>query len=133
RAPAAAPGPAGRGARRPPGPRGRARPATRAVAATPHAPRALAPRWVVPAGGRLRATLGNRTRLTLVGPGEAAASTVGEVTELELASGRLLVDYDGRGGGKLRIRSPGAVTTVTGTLFAVEVRGRTSRVAVARG
>ena len=70
---------------------------------------------------------------TLVGPGEVSAFAVAGGSELDLASGRLLVDYDGHGGEILRVRSPGAVTTVVGTLFAVEARGRTSRVAVARG
>ena len=37
------------------------------------------------------------------------------------------------GGGTLRVRSPGALTTVVGTLFAVEAMGLGSRVAVAHG
>src|SRR6185436_10772441 len=99
----------------------------RALAAP--APRAM----VVPAGVRQRGRIGERVRFTLVGPGEVSAFAVGGGTEIDLARGRLLVDYDGHGGEILRVRSPGAVTTVVGTLFAVEARGRASRVAVARG
>jgi hypothetical protein len=89
---------------------------------------------VAPAGARRGGRIGERVRFTLVGPGEVAAFAVAGGTDLELASGRLIVDYDGHGGGEtLRVRSPGAVTTVVGTLFAVEALGRTSRVAVARG
>ena len=99
----------------------------RALAAP--APRAM----VVPAGVRQRGRIGERVRFTLVGPGEVSAFAVGGGTEIALASGRLLVDYDGHGGEILRVRSPGAVTTVVGTLFAVEARGRASHVAVARG
>ena len=68
-----------------------------------------------------------------MGPGEVSAFAVGGGSELELASGRLLVEYDGNGEDILRVRSPGAVTTVVGTLFAVEAHGGASRVAVARG
>jgi ferric-dicitrate binding protein FerR (iron transport regulator) len=88
---------------------------------------------VVPAGVRQRGRIGERVRFTLVGPGEISAFTVAGGSEVDVASGRLLVDYDGYGGETLRVRSPGAVTTVVGTLFAVEALGRTSRVAVARG
>jgi ferric-dicitrate binding protein FerR (iron transport regulator) len=87
------------------------------------------------AGERARATIGARVRVTLVGPGRVSvlpAARPGDV-ELALESGRLLVDYDGHAGGTLRVRSPGAVTTVVGTLFAVEATGSSSRVAVARG
>jgi ferric-dicitrate binding protein FerR (iron transport regulator) len=87
------------------------------------------------AGERTRATIGTRVRVTLVGPGRVSvlpAARSGDV-ELTLDGGRLLVDYDGHAGGTLRIRSPGAVTTVVGTLFAVEATASSSRVAVARG
>ena len=87
------------------------------------------------AGERARATIGTRVKLTLVGPGRVSvvpAARAGDV-ELALDGGRLLVDYDGHAGGTLRVRSPGAVTTVVGTLFAVEATGASSRVAVARG
>jgi ferric-dicitrate binding protein FerR (iron transport regulator) len=94
------------------------------------APRPLA----VPAGKRVQGRIGERVRFTLVGPGEFSAFAVVGGTELELARGRLLLEYDGNGGEDiLRVRSPGAVTTVVGTLFAVEARGQASRVAVARG
>ncbi|HEY7376662.1 MAG TPA: FecR family protein [Polyangia bacterium] len=87
------------------------------------------------AGERARATIGTRVRLTLVGAGRVsvlAAARDGDI-ELALDAGRLLVDYHGHAGGTLRVRSPGALTTVVGTLFAVEVTGAGSRVAVARG
>jgi ferric-dicitrate binding protein FerR (iron transport regulator) len=86
-------------------------------------------------GERARATLGMRVRLTLVGPGRVSVLTSPRDGDIELAleGGRLLVDYDGRAGGTLRVRSPGAVTTVVGTLFAVEVTPSGSRVAVAHG
>jgi hypothetical protein len=87
------------------------------------------------AGETARATIGTRVRVTLVGQGRLSvlpAARPGDV-ELALDSGRLLVDYDGHAGGTLRVRSPGAVTTVVGTLFAVEAAASGSRVAVARG
>ena len=86
-------------------------------------------------GERTRATIGTRVRLTLIGAGRVsvlAAAREGDI-ELALDGGGLLVDYDGHAGGTLRVRSPGVVTTVVGTVFAVEVRGAGSRVAVARG
>ena len=88
---------------------------------------------VVPAGVRVRGRIGERVRFTLVGPGQVAAFAVGGGADLDLARGRLLVEYDGHGGEPLRVRSPAAITTVVGTLFAVEARGQTSLVAVARG
>jgi hypothetical protein len=90
---------------------------------------------VSPRGGTARATIGTRVRLTLVGDGRVSVlpATGADDVELSLDAGRLLVDYDGHAGGTLRVRSPGAVTTVVGTLFAVEVTRSGSRVAVARG
>ncbi len=87
------------------------------------------------AGERLRATIGARVRLTLVGPGRVSVLPVARPGEIELAldGGRLLVAYDGRAGGTLRVHSPGAVTTVVGTLFAVDAGVTGSRVAVAHG
>jgi hypothetical protein len=92
-------------------------------------------RLVARADARVRATIGTRVRLTLVGPGELTIEPTSEdgSTELVLECGRLFVDYDGRGGGPLRVRSPGAVTTVVGTLFSVEVVDKSTRVAVTRG
>jgi hypothetical protein len=90
---------------------------------------------VVRAGARVRAAIGTRVRLTLVGPGSIAvgpAAADGGI-DLLLHEGRLFVDYDGSGGGTLRVRSPGAVTTVVGTLFAVEAVADMTRVSVARG
>ena len=86
-------------------------------------------------GERARATIGTRVRLTLVGAGRVSVLTATRDGDIELAldGGRLLVDYDGRAGGTLRVRSPGALTTVVGTVFAVEAMGSGSRVAVVRG
>lgn len=92
-------------------------------------------RLVVGAGARVRAAIGTRVRLTLVGPGAvtvAPASQDGGI-ELVLERGRLLVDFEGRGAAPLRVRSPGALTTVVGTLFAVEAEEGATRVAVVRG
>ena len=86
-------------------------------------------------GERARATIGARVRLTLVGAGRVsvlAAARDGDI-ELALDGGRLLVEYDGHTGGTLRVRSPGAITTVVGTVFAVEAMASGSRVAVTRG
>jgi hypothetical protein len=87
------------------------------------------------AGERVHATIGARVRVTLVGPGRLSVVPAPRVGDFELAldRGRLLVDYDGHAGGTLRVRSPGSLTTVVGTLFAVEATGSGSRVAVARG
>jgi hypothetical protein len=87
------------------------------------------------AGEKARATIGTRVRLTLVGAGRVSVLPVARAGEVELAleNGRLLVDFDGRGGGTLRVRAAGTVTTVVGTLFAVEATRSGSRVAVARG
>jgi ferric-dicitrate binding protein FerR (iron transport regulator) len=88
---------------------------------------------VVPAGAREQGRVGDGVRFTLVGPAALSAFAMSGGVELDLASGRVLIEYDGNGEDILRVRSPGAVTTVVGTLFAVEARGRMSRVAVARG
>jgi len=87
------------------------------------------------AGEKARATIGTRVRLTLIGPGRVSVLPAPRGGDLEVAldGGRLLVDYDGRSGGTLRVRSPGAVTTVVGTLFAVDVTPYGSRVGVAHG
>jgi ferric-dicitrate binding protein FerR (iron transport regulator) len=87
------------------------------------------------AGEQARATIGTRVRLTLVGPGRLSVLPTARPGDVALAldGGRLLADYDGHAGGTLRVRSPGAVTTVVGTLFAVEAGASGSRVAVARG
>ena len=77
-------------------------------------------------GERARATIGTRVRLTLLGAGRVsvlAATRDGDI-ELALDGGRLLVDYHSEAGGTLRVRSPGAITTVVGTLFAVEAMGQ---------
>ena len=95
---------------------------------------APAARLTVPAGAKLRASVGTTVRLTLVGPGSVAASATADgATELALASGLLLVDFDHNRDGKLRVRAPGAIVTVVGTLFAVDARDGGVRVGVTRG
>jgi len=96
---------------------------------------APASRLSVPADARARAMIGTRVRLTLVGPGTVSiAESVSERDiDLTLVGGRLLVDYDGQGGGTLRVRSPGTVTTVVGTLFCVDAANGETRIAVSRG
>jgi ferric-dicitrate binding protein FerR (iron transport regulator) len=86
-------------------------------------------------GERARATIGTRVRLTLIGPGRLLVLPVARGDEIELAldGGRLLADYDGHAGGSLAIRSPGAVTTVVGTSFAIDVTPFGTRVGVAHG
>ena len=86
-------------------------------------------------GERARAMIGMRVRLTLVGAGRVSVLPAAREGDIELAldGGRLLVEYDGHSGGTLRVRSPGATTTVVGTVFAVEAIGSGSRVAVTRG
>ncbi len=86
-------------------------------------------------GERARAAIGTRVRLTLVGPGRLLVLPVVRAEEIELVldGGRLLADYDGHAGGTLIIRSPGAVTTVVGTSFAIDVTPFGTRVGVAHG
>lgn len=86
-------------------------------------------------GERARAMIGTRVRLTLVGAGRVSVLPAAREGDIDLAldGGRLLVEYDGHSGGTLRVRSPGATTTVIGTVFAVEAIGSGSRVSVTRG
>ncbi|MEA2701149.1 MAG: hypothetical protein QOI66_5420 [Myxococcales bacterium] len=86
------------------------------------------------AGTTVRARVGERTRVSLVGPGDVSVlSAVDDVLDVGLDAGTLVADFVHRRTGRLRIHSPGAVTEVVGTLFAVEVRGQQSRVSVAQG
>jgi TolA-binding protein len=79
-------------------------------------------------------TLARHAQLALRGPALLEVVAVGERTiDLRLVRGALVVDYDRRRGGRLKIHSPGAITEVVGTLFSVEVAGEQTRVAVARG
>lgn len=91
-------------------------------------------RLEVPAGVALRASLTQRAELTLYGPLELVVKqAAGDRIELQLDSGILIGDYKGSEGSSLVIRSPGAVTEIVGTLFAVEVHEGQSRVSVSRG
>jgi TolA-binding protein len=78
--------------------------------------------------------VGERTRVSLVGPAEVAVlSAVDDVLDVEVSTGTLVADFVHRNSGRLRIHSPGAITEVVGTLFSVEVRGTQSRISVAHG
>ncbi|HVR63463.1 MAG TPA: FecR domain-containing protein, partial [Polyangia bacterium] len=86
------------------------------------------------AGTTVRARVGPRTRVTLVGPADfSVATATSDVLDVNLAAGTMVADFIHQRNGRLRIHSPGAVTEVVGTLFSVEVRGQRSRVSVARG
>jgi ferric-dicitrate binding protein FerR (iron transport regulator) len=90
-------------------------------------------RMEVPAGGRVRARLG-RADLTVMGPAEmeVTRAATSDMT-LRLSSGTLVGDYDGRGGGRLRVETPQLVATIVGTRFAVEATTEHARVSVAHG
>ncbi|HET6281814.1 MAG TPA: FecR domain-containing protein [Polyangia bacterium] len=86
------------------------------------------------AGTIVRARVGERTRMTLRGGADVAVvSAAQDVLDVRLDAGTLVADFDHQRTGRLRIHSPGAVTEVVGTLFAVEVQGQQSRVSVAHG
>jgi hypothetical protein len=111
------------------------RPYPQAGRDAPAAPPAPATSLVALRGERARAMIGTRVWLTLVGAGRVSVLPAAREGDIDLAldGGRLLVEYDGHSGATLRVRSPGAVTTVVGTVFAVEAIGSGSRVAVTRG
>ncbi|HRI51542.1 MAG TPA: FecR domain-containing protein, partial [Pseudomonadota bacterium] len=74
------------------------------------------------------------TVLTVIGPAQLVVETVAPQSSLRLESGLLVGEYEHHPGGTLRVHSPGATTTVVGTLFAVQAVGADqSRVAVRRG
>lgn len=86
------------------------------------------------AGTTVRARVGERTRVTMVGPADVSvAAATDDLLDVNLDAGTLVADFIHRRNGRLRIHSPGAVTEVVGTLFSVEVRGQQSRVSVAHG
>jgi ferric-dicitrate binding protein FerR (iron transport regulator) len=88
----------------------------------------------VPAGSTLRTVLAGRAHIALRGPAEVEVlSSSPELVELRLPLGVLVGDYDHRAGGTLRIDSPGAITEVVGTVFAVEATPAGTRVSVSRG
>jgi hypothetical protein len=91
-------------------------------------------RLEVPAGARVRTTLGQRATVTLIGPAEIEVlARPGTRLEAHLLRGTLIGDYDHRVVGGLWIHSPGATTEVVGTLFAIEATGGGSRVSVDHG
>jgi FecR protein len=90
-------------------------------------------RLELPAGAVVRAELGETGRLTLRGPARLSVESGGDTIELRLDEGALAVDFDATAGRRLLVHAPDGTTEVTGTLFAVEVSGGRSRVAVRRG
>jgi ferric-dicitrate binding protein FerR (iron transport regulator) len=91
-------------------------------------------RLEIPAGTRMRARLGDHARVTLVGPAEVQVTGVSDQRlVLALSVGTLVADYEQHTGRTLVIESPGLVTEVVGTQFAVEARGDRTRVSVAHG
>jgi TolA-binding protein len=91
-------------------------------------------RLEVPAGARIRTTVGQRATVMLIGPAEIEVlGPQGARAEARLLRGTLIGDYDHRMVGGLRIHSPGATTEVVGTLFAIEAAGADSRVSVDHG
>ncbi len=89
----------------------------------------------VRAGTLVRADLGGRARVTLVGPAtlEVVAATA-TTLEARLDGGTLLGEYDASSGGTLTIHSPGGSTRIVGTVFAIEAtRRQLRRVSVSRG
>lgn len=94
----------------------------------------MAGRLTVPAGTTVRTFADRYTRLTIVGPAQLVVEAVAPQLSLRLESGLLLGEYEHHPGGTLLVHSPGATTTVVGTVFAVEATASgTSRVAVRRG
>ena len=91
-------------------------------------------RLEVPVGAVVRASVDRYTVLTVIGPAQLVVETVAPQISLRLESGLLVGEYEHHPGGTLRVHSPGATTTVVGTLFAVQAIGvGESRVAVRRG
>jgi outer membrane protein assembly factor BamD (BamD/ComL family) len=105
-----------------------------ARAGADRAPELSKGRLEVPAGAVVRATVDRYTALTVIGPAQLVVETVAPEVALRLESGLLVGEYEHHPGGTLRVHSPGATTTVVGTLFAVQaLGGGRSRVAVRRG
>ena len=91
-------------------------------------------RMALPAGERAAAELGERARLSLIGPAELEVLSASErLIEVRLGSGTLVADYDHGTGTALHVFSPGAETRVLGTVFYVQATPAGTRVAVARG
>jgi TolA-binding protein len=88
----------------------------------------------VPVDTVVSSRLGPHTSATIVGPARLEIlGAAGDTTAVRLRSGTLLAEFAGGTGRALRIDAPGAVIEVVGTLFAVEVRDRTTCTSVAHG
>lgn len=88
----------------------------------------------VPVDTVVSSHLGPHTFATIVGPARLEIlGAAGDATSVRLRSGTLLAEFTGGSGRSLRIDAPGAVVEVVGTLFAVEVRDRTTCVSVSHG
>ena len=90
-------------------------------------------RLTVGAGEVARADLAAVGRLTLRGPARLRVTAAAKRIELELELGQLFIDFDATADRTLIVRSPGAITRVEGTLFAVVAEGGHSSLVVARG
>jgi outer membrane protein assembly factor BamD (BamD/ComL family)/ferric-dicitrate binding protein FerR (iron transport regulator) len=88
----------------------------------------------VPAGGLIRASLGNRARITLVGPGRLdVLEAKNDNLRVELSSGLLLAQYDHARDASLTIVRGRVVVRVLGTILAVDARAARTSVAVRQG
>ncbi|HET9986930.1 MAG TPA: FecR family protein, partial [Kofleriaceae bacterium] len=95
--------------------------------------RGAADGFVAPPDATLSLRLGHASA-ALVGPARLDVVETGEqATTVALRSGRLLAEFEGGHGRTLRIQAPGATIEIVGTLFAVDVRGAVTCVAVAHG
>jgi TolA-binding protein len=91
-------------------------------------------RLQLPARAWMRARLGPSADLTLLGPLELSVHDSRERgVDLALRRGALVGDFDGTGGGRLRIRTGDASIEIVGTRFLVEATSTSTRVSVAHG
>jgi TolA-binding protein len=87
-----------------------------------------------PADGMLRAALGRRARITLIGPARLEVEDADErATSARLDSGVLLAQYDHAPSASLRIRARGIEVKVVGTIFSVDARDESPTVGVLQG
>ena len=91
-------------------------------------------RLQLPARAWMRARLGPSADLTLLGPLELSVhDSRDRGVDLALRRGALVGDFDGAGGGRLRIRTGDASIEIVGTRFLVEATSTSTRVSVAHG
>lgn len=91
-------------------------------------------RLELPAHAWMRARLGPRADLTLLGPLEVAVrDSQDRRIELGLTRGTVVGDFDGAGGHHLRICTGDATVEIVGTRFLVEAKTGSTRISVAHG